>query len=104
MINKKHALNLSDYHQLYLFSTTRIHLFWLNVFSHDPIPLADPSPSLRNCLNSGATDDIKHAVVDKDASPDQNPRWFPGTRINWAENMLTRHRYSNNTALIQARQ
>lgn len=89
-INENHALNLADYQQLYLWSTSQFDLFWRAVWDYEPALLADSSPGLG-------------PVVDIQATPDLNPTWFKGLTLNWAENMLEPHRASNSTALIQAR-
>lgn len=89
-ISEKHALNLTDYQQLYQWSCHRPDLFWHHVWQHPPQIVADSEP-------------LESQVVDRNASPDQNPPWFPTTTLNWAENMLEGHRTSGDTALIQAR-
>jgi len=43
---------------------------------------------------------ITQVVVDKNAAPSDNPAWFPGAKLNWAQNQLRCR--SNNAALIQA--
>jgi len=95
-VNEKHALNLVDYHQLYLWSTTNPHLFWDHIWSYQPSILAHSQSDNNNTTDKDAR------VVILDALPVDNPRWFSGSYLNWAENILTRHRFSNNTALIQS--
>ena len=43
---------------------------------------------------------ITQVVVDENAAPNDNPAWFPGARLNWAQNQLRCR--SNKVAIIQA--
>ena len=43
---------------------------------------------------------ITQLVVDGNAAPSDNPAWFPGAKLNWAENQLRCR--SNKVAMVQA--
>ena len=43
---------------------------------------------------------IIQVVVDGNAAPSDNPAWFPGAKLNWAQNQLRCR--SNKVAIIQA--
>ncbi|KIK68140.1 hypothetical protein GYMLUDRAFT_36974 [Collybiopsis luxurians FD-317 M1] len=81
-INTQYRLSLSSYSDLYLWSTQHIHLFWDSVWDFTEI------------IGTKGTN-----VVDPNAKPAENVPWFPGSRLNWAENML--HHRSSRIALIQ---
>ncbi|KAI0352924.1 acetoacyl-CoA synthetase [Trametes cingulata] len=83
-INADHGLSLTTYYDLYKWSTQNIDAFWSAVWDDTEI--------------------VGHKgghVVDRDASPPENPPWFADARVNYAENML-RCRSPDKTALIQA--
>jgi acetoacetyl-CoA synthetase len=80
-----------SYQDLYHWSCTHPDLFWRNVALFDPPVIAD---ALDTCVS----------LADPTASPDSNPQWFSGARLNWAENMLRQHNSpsaAGATALIQ---
>ncbi|KAI0677532.1 acetoacyl-CoA synthetase [Trametes maxima] len=83
-INADRGLSLSTYYDLYTWSTQNIDLFWSAVWDDTRI--------------------VGHKgghVVDRNASPPENPPWFADARVNYAENML-RCRSSDKIALVQA--
>ncbi|KAJ7068285.1 acetoacyl-CoA synthetase [Mycena amicta] len=85
-VNARHGgLSLSTYHDLYRWSTTDSALFWSDTW--DYVQLIGEKGS-----NSHVID---HAEVY------ENPPWFTGAKLNWAENMLS-CRSSEKVALIQA--
>jgi acetoacetyl-CoA synthetase len=43
---------------------------------------------------------MTQVVVDEGATPSDNPAWFPGAKLNWAQNQLRCR--SNKVAMIQA--
>jgi len=71
-INKHFNLALSNYHQLYKWSCENYSLFWDEYFKFSGIISSEP---------------YSH-VIDVDASIANIPKWFPGTRMNYAENLL----------------
>ena len=83
-INAEHSLSLSNYFDLYKWSTAHIDKFWSAVWDETDI--------------IGFKGDH---VVDTDAQPPENPPWFTQAQVNYAENML-RCRSSEKTALVQA--
>ncbi|KAI0347561.1 acetoacetate-CoA ligase [Trametopsis cervina] len=82
--NAKHGLALSSYADLYTWSTTHIAAFWDLVWEATAV------------LGSR----VDAHVVDEHATPADNPPWFVGARLNWAQNML-RERSAQKTALIE---
>jgi Acetyl-coenzyme A synthetase N-terminus len=82
-INETHSLHLSDYHDLYNWSTSHIDAFWSTIWDYSNI--------------------IGHKgghIVDTTALPSDNPQWFSDATLNWAENMLS-CRSPHKIALIQ---
>jgi hypothetical protein len=82
-VNAKHGLKLETYQDLYQWSISNIDLFWSHVWDHTEI--------IGNKENH---------VVDTTATPAQNPTWFSGSTLNFAENLLS-NRLSDSTAIIQ---
>ncbi|KIJ56671.1 hypothetical protein M422DRAFT_149201 [Sphaerobolus stellatus SS14] len=80
-VNSRYGLALSSYEELYKWSTENIADFWSTVWDE-----------------TGVVGEKGTHVVDPSASPADNPAWFAGASLNWAENML-RNR-SSHTALI----
>ncbi|KAH7908735.1 acetoacetate-CoA ligase [Hygrophoropsis aurantiaca] len=72
-INLKHGLNLKDYHDLHSYSVTD-YTFWLDLWQFLGIVSSIPPTKI---LQKG-----KYAEV---------PEWFPGARLNYAENLLWRN-------------
>lgn len=83
-INNKYQLTLNSYSDLYKWSTTEIDQFWGSVWDETPRIIGEKGGH----------------VVDRTAKPSDNPTWFSGAKLNWAENML--HCRSEKVALIQA--
>ena len=90
-INEKYSLNQKTYEDLYKWSINNRSDFWSSLFTYENIIASCPPPS------SSST-----KVVDESASPADNPPWFTGTSLNWAENQL-RHATShpNDVVIIQ---
>ncbi|KAL7282438.1 hypothetical protein ACG7TL_003909 [Trametes sanguinea] len=82
-INADHGLSLSNYYDLYKWSTENIDLFWSAVWD-----------------DTGIVGHKGGHVVDTNAAPPENPSWFKEARVNYAENML-RERSPDKIALIQ---
>ncbi|KAG9017281.1 hypothetical protein FRB93_007394 [Tulasnella sp. JGI-2019a] len=78
---------LSTYEDLWKWSTENVSDFWNQVWDATEVigEKADPS---------------KVDAVPREARPTDNPAWFPGAKLNWAENMLRRR--DDKIALIQA--
>lgn len=72
LVNEKYQLNLEDYSQLHSWSCTNYHQFWGQVW---------------NFCNVISSQEAEH-VVDTKQSIDQIPKWFPGAKLNYAENLL----------------
>ncbi|TFK75299.1 acetoacetate-CoA ligase [Pluteus cervinus] len=76
-INRKNpGLNLRDYHDLHRYSVTNDQ-FWMDLWEHLGVIYSIPPLKV---LESG--------------SHPQTPTWFPGARLNYAENIL---RYNNDS-------
>jgi len=75
-INAQYQLDLQTYEDLYNWSITHRSDFWLSLWSYEKIISSSPPPS--------------SPVVDESATPKDNPAWFSGTQLNWAENQLRR--------------
>ncbi|KAF5380266.1 hypothetical protein D9757_008210 [Collybiopsis confluens] len=73
MINRKRGLNLKDYHELHKYSVTE-YSFWEDAFQYFRI-IYSVSPQ---------------AVISQGTIPEV-PIWFPGARLNYAENLLWRN-------------
>jgi len=71
-VNKKHGLELRTFEDLHRFSLTQRSPFWADVFD------------AANFIHGGRYT----SVVDESAPIDALPQWFPGTTLNFAENML----------------
>ncbi|CAE6455479.1 unnamed protein product [Rhizoctonia solani] len=83
-VNAKFGLSLSSYHQLWSWSTENIAAFWDLVWEDT------------NIIGDRGTH-----VIDRSALPADNPDWFIGSRVNWAENALW-CRSSDKVAIIEA--
>ncbi|EPT04586.1 hypothetical protein FOMPIDRAFT_1156848 [Fomitopsis schrenkii] len=84
MINRKHALNLRDYHELHRYSVESYD-FWMDVWEFTGI-ISSVTPT--KILEEGRIKEL--------------PTWFPGARLNYAENLL--HRSDDGIAVIAARE
>jgi len=71
-INQKHGLNLQNYKELHKWSTENFKEFWGYLWKHFGIKCSE-EPSEVFCGDS------------MDQLP---PKWFPGTKLNYAENLL----------------
>ena len=82
IVNNKYNLNLTNYHDLWKWSTEKYDEFWHEVLIFSEIKLSE-----------------KHSeVVDMKANITQVPKWFRGAKLNYAENLL---KYNDNgVALI----
>ena len=83
LINSKHGLQLEDYAALHRWSCDQYPLFWAEVWDY-----------------CGILSSVRAAsTVQPGSSPTpQVPTWFPGARLNYAENLL-RHPDLGRTAL-----
>jgi len=70
-VNTRYALNIGSYDELYQWSIEKIPDFWASVWEFTGIKASHPY----------------HEVVD-DLKKFPGARWFPGTRLNFAENLL----------------
>lgn len=71
-INRKHGLHLKDYSELHQYSVTD-YTFWVDLWQFLGIISSVPPTKV---LGEGYIKEV--------------PRWFPGARLNYAENMLWR--------------
>jgi acetoacetyl-CoA synthetase len=88
-VNKTHSLSLSNYADLYKWSIEHRSDFWSDVWDFEGV----------------IGDKGQGSSVDEHARPADNPLWFEGASLNWAENQL-RHvkQRSHEVALIQAQE
>ncbi|KAI0755922.1 hypothetical protein BC629DRAFT_1584604 [Irpex lacteus] len=70
IINRKHGLNLKDYHDLHRYSVTD-YTFWKDLWEYLGIIYSVPPEKI---LIPGKLAEV--------------PEWFPGARLNYAENVL----------------
>ncbi len=70
-VNRKHGLGVSSYDELYDWSVTMIEDFWAAMWEFGGIKASQPY--------TGVVDDLKKFP---------GARWFPGARLNFAENLL----------------
>lgn len=75
IINRKHGLDLSDYHDLHKYSVED-YTFWLDLWEFLGIISSVP-PNSKRIIMEGQTKEV--------------PVWFPGARLNYAENLLYRN-------------
>ncbi|KZV69340.1 acetoacetate-CoA ligase [Peniophora sp. CONT] len=71
-INRKHGLNLKDYHDLHEYSVSD-YAFWQDLWEFMGMRYSQPSTKV---IAPGI-----HKLI---------PEWFPGARLNYAENLLWR--------------
>jgi len=72
LINKKYNVNLEDYHQLHGWSVQNYGLFWSEVWKF-----------------SGVISSVEsEKAIDTSVPMNDIPEWFPGARLNYAENLL----------------
>lgn len=89
-VNTRHQLSppLKTYTDLYQWSIDHVDLFWDAVWDETGI------------VGEKGEGGMVH-VVDTTKKPCDNPAWFEGAKVNWAENML-RCRDESKVALIEA--
>jgi acetoacetyl-CoA synthetase len=80
-VNEKHSANIGSYSALYKWSVTRVQDFWSAMWEFAGIISTQP-----------------YGKVVGDLNKFPGAKWFPGARLNFAENLL-RHR-NNKPALI----
>ena len=80
-VNKKYAIELGNYRDLYNWSVNEINHFWEAVWSFG---------------NPVASKEYQHVVDDDSKMP--GAKWFSGARLNFAENLLPRR--DNHTAIL----
>lgn len=73
-INLKHNLKLKDYHDLHAYSISN-YTFWLDLWQFMGI-LSSVPPDPTKIVQKGKYEEV--------------PEWFPGARLNYAENLLYR--------------
>ncbi|QRV72766.1 AMP binding enzyme [Ceratobasidium sp. AG-Ba] len=83
-VNAKYDLSLTNYDEFWTWSIENIANFWDSVWEETDI-----------------IGDRGQDVVDEKALPADNPDWFPGSHVNWAENALW-CRSPDKVALIEA--
>lgn len=85
-INATFHTSLSTYQELYHWSIDHRSDFWNAVWEYeDVIGTKQHGPA-----------------VDESATPRDNPEWFPGAELNWAENQLRHaHTHPDDVAIIQ---
>ncbi|TYJ52761.1 acetoacetate-CoA ligase [Cryptococcus floricola] len=72
-INVAHGLALADYNDLWQWSCTHRSDFWSAVWDYEQV-LGDKGG--------------QGPYVDESRTPEDNPLWFQGAELNWAENQL----------------
>jgi len=72
LINARHNEDLKDYHQLHSWSISNYDLFWREVWDFTRV------------VSSVQAD----KAVDQSVPMNELPAWFPGARLNYAENLL----------------
>jgi acetoacetyl-CoA synthetase len=73
-VNSKHSLTLSNYDELYKWSTIKTADFWESVWHFCDMRSSTPYS----------------LVIDESLSIDKIPKWFTGASINYTENMMRR--------------
>ncbi|PCH36095.1 acetoacetate-CoA ligase [Wolfiporia cocos MD-104 SS10] len=73
MVNRKHGLNLKDYHDLHKYSVED-YSFWADIWEFVGIVYSVPPDKI---IGEGRIKEL--------------PTWFPGARLNYAENLLYRN-------------
>ncbi|KAJ2095123.1 hypothetical protein GGI09_005029, partial [Coemansia sp. S100] len=71
-VNSKRELSLETYDELYAWSVTDIESFWADVWE----------------FTGTVSSEQYTQVLESDKTMDQIPRWFLGTKLNYAENIL----------------
>ncbi|TPX55051.1 hypothetical protein PhCBS80983_g05642 [Powellomyces hirtus] len=83
-VNKKHGVKLENYHALWQWSVDSYEDFWAAVWEYCKV---------RTSVNYTR-------VIEEGVPMDKIPKWFPGARLNFAENLLVRK--DDHIALIGA--
>ena len=87
-INRKHALDLITYNDIHHYSVENYD-FWQDLWEYIGITYSVPPKQVR--LQTGIySADACDQVVAK-GFLDHNLSWFPGARLNYAENLLVRN-------------
>ncbi|KAK4496523.1 hypothetical protein PRZ48_012503 [Zasmidium cellare] len=73
-VNKSYGLSLQSYHDLHKWSVTKPNDFWMSLWKYLPIK-ASSQP---------------RRAVDESLYIDQIPEFYEGSRLNYAENILSR--------------
>ncbi|KAF8197872.1 acetoacetyl-CoA synthetase [Pholiota molesta] len=84
-INRKHGLKLKDYYDLHKYSVED-YTFWLDLWEYLGIISSIPPQ--------------KDRILEQGKLLQEIPNWFPGARLNYAENLLIRK--DDGTALTEA--
>lgn len=88
-INATHSLSLANYEDLFNWSISHRGDFWSAVWEFEQV--------------IGEKGDAPY--VDEKARPADNPFWFEGASLNWAENQLRHARTrADETALVQVQE
>ena len=72
-INEIYHIELEDYHQLHKWSCDNYDLFWSHVLD------------ICGIIHQG---ERPECAVDRNISIEDIPKWFPGIKLNYAENLL----------------
>ncbi|KXJ28939.1 acetoacetyl-CoA synthetase [Exaiptasia diaphana] len=81
MVNRNYGLNLEHYHDLWKWSVEQYSRFWESFWLFSNVIHSQPYKE----------------VVDTSKRIDEIPEWFPGARLNYAENLL---RYEGNKVAL----
>lgn len=85
-INARHSLDLQTYEDLWAWSISHTGTFWSEVWDWEGV-IGEKGPG---------------PYVDEKATPRDNPRWFEGASLNWAENQLRHAReHPDDIAIVQ---
>jgi len=71
-INQQYGISLKDYHELHQWSVENYELFWDKLWDFTGVISSKKGGQ----------------VIDKGIAMNQIPEWFPGSRLNYAENLL----------------
>ena len=72
LINQKYDLRLETYHDLHRWSVDHYDQFWAEVWTFTGI----------------VSSEVAELAVDTKTPINEIPRWFPGAKLNYAENLL----------------
>lgn len=96
--------SFADFNDLYQYSITHRPQFWLHCFRFFPLVYSGNAPPLERVFNASAP-----------MSQVENHNWFPGVKLNWAENLLytgepgsgvrtKRHKEDDKVAITEVRE